>query len=184
VTLKFDYGSKLRLGAEIQGQKVKFARFGEVFAWVTQWVKTRKEKVMEENIKDQKNKHKFALYVSDEILDIARELYERDNCRSVSEFICKAIQFYGGFVTNSKLNQDYVPQIVLSTLKAIMRDSENRHSGSLFRIAVEISMIKNLLAFSHGIGEAPLNKLRNDCISEVKKINGTISYEEAIRWQT
>jgi hypothetical protein len=65
-----------------------------------------------------------------------------------------------------------------------MRDSENRHSGSLFRIAVEISMIKNLLAFSHGIGEAPLNKLRNDCISEVKKINGTISYEEAIRWQT
>ena len=139
---------------------------------------------MEENIKDQKNKHKFALYVSDEILDIARELYERDNCRSVSEFICKAIQFYGGFVTNSKLNQDYVPQIVLSTLKAIMRDSENRHNGSLFRIAVEISMIKNLLAFSHGIGEAPLNKLRNDCISEVKKINGTISYEDAIRWQT
>ena len=138
---------------------------------------------MEENNKGQKNKHKFALYVSDEILDIARELYERDNCRSVSEFICKAIQFYGGFVTNSKLNQDYVPQIVLSTLKAIMRDSENRHNGSLFRIAVEISMIKNLLAFSHGIGEAPLNKLRNDCISEVKKINGTISYEDAIRWQ-
>ena len=139
---------------------------------------------MEENIKDQKNKHKFALYASDEVLDIARELYEQDNCRSVSEFICKAIQFYGGFVTNSNLNKDYVPQVVMSTLKALMRDSENRHSGALFRIAVEISMIKNLLAFRHGISEAPLNKLRNDCISEVKKINGTISYEDAIRWQT
>ena len=169
---------------ELRGQKVKFARFAKVFAWVTQWVKTRKETIMEENIKDQKNKHKFALYASDEVLDIARELYEQDNCRSVSEFICKAIQFYGGFVTNSKLNQDYVPQVLLSTLKAIMRDSENRHNGSLFRIAVEISMIKNLLAIRHGISNVSLNKLRDDCISEVKKINGTISYEDAIRWQT
>ena len=73
---------------------------------------------MEENIKDQKNKHKFALYVSDEVLDSARELYEQDNCRSVSEFICKAIQFYGGYVTNSNLNKDYVPQVVMSTLRS------------------------------------------------------------------
>jgi hypothetical protein len=61
--------------------------------------------------------------------------------------------------------------------------AKNRHNGSLFGIAVEISMIKNLLAIKQGISEAPLNKLRNDCITEVKKINGTISYEDAIRWQ-
>lgn len=145
---------------------------------------TRKEKIMEENMKDQKNKHKFALYVSDEVLDIARNVYEQDNCRSISEFICKAIQFYGGYVTNSRMNQDYVPKIVLSTLKALMSDSENRHAGSLFRIAVELSMIKNILVFTNKIGEAPLNKLRADCVSEVKKINGTLSFEEAIRWQT
>ena len=139
---------------------------------------------MKEKMKEQDSKHKFALYIQDSVLDIAKDLYEKDNCRSVSEFICKAIQFYGGYVTNSNLNKDYVPHVVMSTLKGLMRDSENRHSGALFRIAVEISMIKNLLAFRHGISEAPLNKLRNDCISEVKKINGTISYEEAIRWQT
>jgi hypothetical protein len=45
-------------------------------------------------------------------------------------------------------------------------------------------MIKNILAFSNGIGKVSLDKLRADCASEVKKINGTISYEEAIRWQT
>ena len=144
---------------------------------------TRKEKIMEEHMKDQKNKHKFALYGTDELLDIARNVYEQDNCRSISEFICKAIQFYGGYVTNTNMNPNYVPQVVLSTLKSIMHDSENRHNGSLFRIAVEISMIKNLLAIRQGISEVPLNKLRNDCITEVKKINGTISYEDAIRWQ-
>ena len=144
----------------------------------------RKETIMKENIKEKESKQKFALYIQDSVLDIARALYEQDNCRSISEFICKAIQFYGGYVTNSRMNQDYVPKIVLSTLKALMSDSENRHAGSLFRIAVELSMIKNILAFTNKIGEAPLNKLRADCVSEVKKINGTLSFEEAIRWQT
>ena len=138
---------------------------------------------MKEKMKEKENKQKFALYIQDSVLDIARALYEQDNCRSVSEFICKAIQFYGGYVANTNMNPDYVPQVVLSTLKSIMHDSENRHNGSLFRIAVEISMIKNLLAIRQGISEVPLNKLRNDCITEVKKINGTISYEDAIRWQ-
>ena len=132
----------------------------------------------------QDKKRKFALYIKESTLDIARELYEQNNCNSVSEFIDKAIQFYGGFVTNSVMNEDYVPQIVLSTLKGLMHENENRHNGSLFRIAVELSMIKNLLAIRHGISDVALNKLRADCVSEVKKINGTISYEEAIRWQT
>ena len=65
-----------------------------------------------------------------------------------------------------------------------MADSENRHNGSLYRIAVELCMIKNILAIRNGIGDITLNKLRGDCESEVRKINGTISYEDAIRWQT
>ena len=65
-----------------------------------------------------------------------------------------------------------------------MNDNENRHNGSLFRIAVELSMIKNILAVREGISDIALNKLRGDCVKEVKRINGTISYEEAIKWQT
>ena len=137
----------------------------------------------EKNRKDDK-KHKVALYIKDSTLDIAKELYEKDNCRSVSEFITKAIEFYGGFVTNAKLNENYVPQVVLATFKSLINSSEKRQNGSLYRIAVELSMIKNILAFQNGIGETSLNKLRGDCESEVRKINGTLSFEEAIRWQT
>ena len=88
----------------------------------------RKETIMKENIKE--SKQKFALYIQDSVLDIARALYEQDNCRSVSEFICKAIQFYGGYVANTNMNPDYVPQVVLSTLKSIMHDSENTTTGN------------------------------------------------------
>ena len=44
----------------------------------------------EKNEKDQK--HKFALYIKDSSLDIARELYEKDNCSCISEFIEKAVK--------------------------------------------------------------------------------------------
>ena len=131
---------------------------------------------------ENEEKVRFTLWMKQSTRDEVDELVEKANCRTTSEFIEKAILFYCGYVKNS--TEDYVPQIVLSTLKGLMHDNENRHNGSLFRIAVELSMIKNLLAIRHGISDVALNKLRADCVSEVKKINGTISYEDAIRWQT
>ena len=38
-------------------------------------------------------KKKFALYVKESTLDVARQWYEQDNCKSISEFIEKAILF-------------------------------------------------------------------------------------------
>ena len=45
----------------------------------------------------------------------------------ISEFIEKTLLLYGGYVS-SEHNQNYLPNIVISTMKAIMRDSENRHN--------------------------------------------------------
>ena len=45
-------------------------------------------------------------------------------------------------------------------------------------------MIKNILAIKNGVSNIALDKLRNDCIKEVRQINGSLSYEEAIKWQT
>ena len=38
-------------------------------------------------------KGKFALYIYDSSLDVARQWYKRDNCKSISEFIEKAIWY-------------------------------------------------------------------------------------------
>ena len=133
------------------------------------------------NMKENK-KNKFALYVHDNVLDIARQWYERDNCNSMSEFIEKAIQFYGGYVA-SEHNPNYFPNIVISTMKSIMRDSENRQNRNLFRIAVELGMLMNVMAATHDIPEDALVKLRGDCIEEIKRVNGTLSLDTAVKWQ-
>ena len=41
-----------------------------------------------------KNKRKFALWLYPETLDKIGQLYTADDCRSKSEFIEKAVQFY------------------------------------------------------------------------------------------
>ena len=140
------------------------------------------EKAKVSDNKNDQEKRRFTLWVKNSTMDEVEKFMDDAGCKKTSEFIERAILFYCGYLKSS--TDDYVPKIVMSTLKGLMHENENRHNGSLFRIAVELSMIKNLLAFRNGIGETSLNKLRSDCISEVKKINGTISYEEAIRWQT
>ena len=131
--------------------------------------------------KDKKNK--FALYIKDSSLDVARKWYKEDNCSSISEFIEKAVLFYGGYVS-SEHNQNYLPNIVISTMKAIMRDSENRHNRNLFRLCVELSMLMNVMAATHDIPKEALNKLRRECIEEVKSLNGSLSLDTAVDWQS
>lgn len=137
---------------------------------------------MEEKRTAEKKK-KFALYIHESSLDIARQWYEQDDCLSISEFIEKAIRFYGGYVA-SEHNQTYLPNIVISTMKSIMRDSENRHNRNLYRIAVELGMLMNVMAATHEIPQDALVKLRGDCEEEIKRINGTLSLDTAVKWQS
>lgn len=128
-------------------------------------------------------KTKFALYIYDSSLDVARQWYTRDDCKSISEFIEKAVLFYGGYVA-SEHNENYFPSIVIATMKSVMRDSENRYNRNLYRIAVEMSMLMNVMAATMNIPKDNLEKLRRECEEEVKRINGTLSLDTAVKWQS
>lgn len=44
--------------------------------------------------------------------------------------------------------------------------------------------LKNVIAANYDIDQVDLDRLRGICVNEVKKINGSISFDEAIRWQS
>lgn len=46
------------------------------------------------------NKKKFPLWAYPDTLEKVEELYREDNCRSQSEFIEKAVNFYIGYLTS------------------------------------------------------------------------------------
>lgn len=128
------------------------------------------------------NKKKFALWMYPDTLEKVEEIYREDNCGSRSEFIEKAVKFYIGYLTAEK-KDSYLPGVVTSTLKAIVAESDNRTSRMLFKIAVELAVLQNVVAATNEIDEVTLNRLRGECVKEVKRLNGSLSFDDAVDWQ-
>lgn len=128
------------------------------------------------------NKKKFALWMYPDTLEKIGEIYREDNCESKSEFIEKAVNFYIGYLT-SEDKKSYLPSVVTSTLKSIVAESDNRQNCMLFKLAVEIAIMQNLVASSQDIDRLALERLRGECVKEVKRLNGNFSFEDAVYWQ-
>ena len=128
------------------------------------------------------NKKKFALWVYPETLEKVEEIYRADDCESKSEFIEKAIRFYIGYLT-SEDKKGYLPSVVTSTLKSIVAESDNRQNRMLFKLAVEIAIMQNLMASLNEIDPLSLERLRGECVQEVKRLSGGFTFEDALTWQ-
>ena len=127
-------------------------------------------------------KRKFALWIRPSLLEEVDSLYKNDNCASRSEFMEKALRFYMGYLTSEK-NQDYLAQVIPSTVKGIVDESSNRMGRLLFKMAVELAVTENILAAVCEVDQQELERLRNQCIQQIRKTNGMISFDEALRWQ-
>lgn len=62
------------------------------------------------------DKNKFALWAYPETLERVEKLYREDGCKSRSEFIEKAINFYCGYLTAENY-REYFPSVIVSTVK-------------------------------------------------------------------
>ena len=60
---------------------------------------------------------------------------------------------------------------------------DNRQGRLLFKIAVELSMLANIIAGERKFPPHQIADLRAECINEVKRLNGTLTFEEAVEWQ-
>ncbi len=85
-----------------------------------------------------KDKKKFLLWAYPSTLELVKNNYRKDKCKSQSEFIERAIQYYVGHVT---VNDDtsYLPNAFLSNMKSIVAESDNRHSKMLQRMQLRTS---------------------------------------------
>ena len=68
-------------------------------------------------------------------------------------------------------------------MEGLVMDSEHRISRNLFKIAVEMAMMMNILASMQEIDDITLQRLRGECVREVKRLNGSFTFEDAVEWQ-
>lgn len=114
-------------------------------------------------------------------LDILN-LIEKANCRSRSEYIQNAALLYNEYIYLNKSNK-YLPDMITSTINGIIENSENRVSRVIFKLAVEMSMMMNILASISEIDTFTLDKLRAKCIKDVKKSIGSVTIEDIMEYQ-
>lgn len=102
----------------------------------------------------------------------------RANCRSQNEFVEDALQFYCNYLASEDV-AEFLPPIILHALRGTIQCSEERISRLLFKLAVEMDMMMNVLAVGMEVPAEDLEKLRAQCVRNVKATNGSISYKDA-----
>lgn len=129
-------------------------------------------------------KQRFGLKIFPETLEMVDTLFEHDNCKSRSEFIEKAVRFYCGYLLNkdSTATEFIAPQLA-SITEGVVKGSEQKLSRALFKVAVEVGALTHMVAAINEIDDDTLHKLRIMCVDEVKRINGVINFEKAVRYQ-
>lgn len=128
------------------------------------------------------NKQKFALWAYPNTLEEVDKAYEGDNCKSKSEFIEKAINFYLGYLKQED-NINYLSPRITSSVDAVVHGTEQRINRNLFKIAVELGKLSHMLAAVNDVDEDTLQELHEMCLDEVRHINGVINFDRAFRFQ-
>ena len=129
-----------------------------------------------------REKLKVALGFAPDNQQLVKNLCARDNCQSQNEFIEKAIRFYAGYVSGKEATA-YLPPALVAALRGTVEDSEHRIARLLFKLAVETSMMMNVLAAGMEISDEDLRQLRARAVREVKQTNGRINFKDAIDYQ-
>ena len=102
------------------------------------------------------------------------------NCKSRNEFVERAICFYSDYIMSKEVTNFLAP-ILVSTLRATIQSSENRISRLLFKQTVELCMMMNVIAAGLEINESQLDDLRWRCVQNVKKTNGSITFQDTLK---
>ena len=129
-----------------------------------------------------KDKLKFPLWIHPETSKAVKDHYRQDDCRSQSEFIEKAIRFYVERL-DAEDHASYLPAAFLSTMRSISQESDTKRDRMLFKIAVELAVLENVVAATNEVDPVTLSRLRSSCVQEVKRTHGTFSFEDAVEWQ-
>ncbi len=127
-------------------------------------------------------KKRYTVWLSEELIDKINKSYKQLGFRTKNDLVEEAVIFYLGYLSQ-KENRDFYSSVVTSTVKSIVEESENKLSRVIFKFAVELAITMNLIAASHKLDKVTLDRLRGECVNEVKRLSGDFDFDTAELWQ-
>ena len=129
-----------------------------------------------------KGKLKATIWLTPSVKDKVEDNFQSDNCKSQSEFIERAIEFYVGYL-NTKNASAFLPEALSATLTGTLDGFAGRISSLLFKQGVDINLIAQIIAYDTDIDEGAYERLRGKAIRDMKRTNGRISFKDAMDFQ-
>ena len=128
------------------------------------------------------DKKRHTVWLTPDAWSQVESSYTKDNCTTKNEYIEKAIRFYTGYL-NTQNAAGYLPRVLADVLEGKLGALGTRIGKLLFKLVVEQDMTSNITAAVNQIPLDDLERLRARCIRDVKKTNGVINLEDAVRYQ-
>ena len=107
------------------------------------------------------DKHiRHSTWLKESTVKLVEQYYESDQCKSKSAFIEKAILYYVNYLYLER-NMDVLSPVLMSSLRAISEENTTRIMRIVFKMAVELGVISNIVAFRFDISEKDIKMVRD-----------------------
>ena len=97
--------------------------------------------------------------------------------RSLNAFVLKAIDFYLGYLRQGK-NLNFISPMLSSSIKSEIKNTEHNLSEMVYKMAVQITMLTQVVADDHEFRSEYLEELYRWSAEKVASTNGIISLED------
>ena len=129
-----------------------------------------------------KGKQKATIFLTPSMKKKIEENYRADNCRSQSEFVEKAVDFYLGYL-NTKNASAFLPEVLSTILIGIMDDFAQRMGRMLYKLSVEQNLCNHILTADTDMDQRTYQLMRGRSVREVDSTNGRITFKEVLDFQ-
>lgn len=129
-----------------------------------------------------KGKQKTTVFFTPSVRRKIEDTYRSDNCKSQSEFIEKAVEFYLGYL-NTKNAGAFLPEVLSTILIGTMDDFAQRMGRQLYKVAVEQNLCNHILTADTDMDQRTYELMRGRSVREVNSTNGRISFKEVLDFQ-
>ena len=124
-------------------------------------------------------KVRLAIRIQPETKQKIDQWYAADNCRSMNEFIEKAVNFYVDHLAME--GSRTLPTAVTSAIDGRLGMLEDRLSALAFNNAVELDILARIIANEYQDDAEGMRELRARSVQNVKRTNGRVSLRDLMK---
>ena len=126
-------------------------------------------------MKKQENSTHTSVWIENELYEECKSNMEKLDIKFFKDYIAEALEFYNQYLKETD-NKEYINKNVIEPMKKMLKCTENRIARLMFKLAVEISKVFWLTVQAYGLSPSDADVFHNDCVKEVKNINGALRY--------